>query len=1045
MAQDQSKNAMAKTPPQSYLKEVHDIYLGKNPRLADPNSFSAPSNLFRQVQQMKDSAMQEILDNPDEPPDLYVELQRRWGWGVTIRYPPGGPYVQFNEYEKAMEQMTREIFETWNKIKTIVSNYEPDIQSFIRENYPKEGDGEWSTNDRLWAILRDWEQTVAKFNDCHPDIKRFMEAKYTESDFLIQSPTDEAIISKAPLRYLLRYFQEGETIPLSENERDMHRAIYNHAGNFFETSTVKEWPMKEEPKYISLGPYMCNAKDSRVWDRTSRISFLAPHIISEDLLSFEHLVSVIHYRGRYHPSIFTKLDNDMTFIGRRTNNLTGPLLANRMVSFDTSNSGYRPKFWFGWEGEISRPKKFKDAEDEKTWNATAEEYNDLWRRGQLFEPSGAWIMLQNQRVTYLYMLNVLTTICQDMSLDYEKTRHMLYFDLMRGVLRRSIFEFYIWNSILTRLEEFEDLLYEEFPDYGKRDAPKGDGIDLLQQPPRFLPTKKPDNEKGPENRKKSRHDILTEKYLSLVTMVRYHAIYFVNEFRKKGIHASAPPMRDLSFAIGDTHSDTQDAKAKGKKRQSQQTTCKIEKRHYGAPDLIYHSKLLDPSHDNTLCGIKEVANYLYGIASHSDGDFDYKGNPIITDFIRHIIGGLDILSSLADHLESLWPAMDILGGAATDESSRLRYFHSGSGDISINFFDFDSFDKIPRERLERVFLFFDELQGFKEESISVGHAKGDMKRFGASLLRDFIIPLNNGSGPYYANNEKAISSRLEEAMGISRDDCPFEKGEKPFNLEQEEAGPNKTVPLESQMQDYRFIAQYEKDLAEERQSRRNKLLEDLLGPSKEDRAKEKRRMKKQARRHNKARQRLKASGELLSGDEDNGAEDSSQNNRDSYSRWGESLHATLRQFSLPPVPKTRILLVPDISALAINTSSEPLPAAPDGLPKGIIKKRDWATLESIYGVHGNVNAAVTYMEVKSAMNAMGYEEFGGRGGSHMSFSRKNGRWPHGELPRGENILMPSTHGMKSALAAKGKSRDWGRRLCQRGLTFDLITKWYVKG
>ncbi|UKZ91746.1 uncharacterized protein TrAFT101_006716 [Trichoderma asperellum] len=79
------------------------------------------------------------------------------------------------------------------------------------------------------------------------------------------------------------------------------------------------------------------------------------------------------------------------------------------------------------------------------------------------------------------------------------------------------------------------------------------------------------------------------------------------------------------------------------------------------------------------------------------------------------------------------------------------------------------------------------------------------------------------------------------------------------------------------------------------------------------------------------------------------------------------------------------------------------------------------------------------------MNAMGYEEFGGRGGSHMSFSRENGRWPHDQLPRGENILLSSTHGMKSALTAKGKSRDWGRRLCQRGLTFDFITQWYVKG
>lgn len=1136
-----------------------------------------------------------MLDNLDEPPDLYVNLQLRWGWGTTIRYPPGGPYTQFKDYEKAMEQMTREIFETWNKIQTIVTNYELNIHSFILENYPKGGHDQWRTNNRLWAILRDWEQTVVNFNDCHPDIKRFMVAKHTESDFLIESPADGVLPPRAPLRFLLRFFQEGETTPLSENERDMYRAIYNHSGNFFETNPVKEWPIEEEPMHISLGTYICNDKNSRARDRGNRISLLAPHITSDELFSFKQLLSFIHYRGRYHPSVFTKVDNDMTFIGRRTNSLTGPMLANRMVSFDTSTPGYRPKFWFGWEGEISRPTKFKDAEDENAWNTSAKEYDELWRRGQLFEPSEAWIMLQNQRVTYLHLLNILTTMCHDMSLNYttpvnpkpscdpklafaavrkrleswresptidvvqhseaalylppptrissmffrelefkiqeaeaciqgifddpglffdyieelrghhwghigrknasgnpdsndtyaifmenyidEKSRHMFYFDLMRGVLRRSIFEFYIWHSILSRLEEFEDLLYEEFPEYGKRDALDGDGTDLLRQLPRFLPKKKPDHEKGSKNGKKSRYDVLTEKYLSLVTMIRYHAVYFVNEFRKKGIHASAPSMRDLAFAIGDTHKDAQDASGKGKKRHTQQTICKIEKRHYGAPDLLYHSKLLDPSHgydktksaedwdrlhifdaienfiaspmDSTLCGIKEVANYLHDIALHPDSDFEYQGNPVMSDLISQIIGGLDILSSLADHLESLWPVMDILGGAAADESFRLKYFHSGSGDHSINFFDFDSFDfddKIPRERLDRLFLFFDEMQGFKKESISIGHARGDLKRFGASLLQNFIYPINNESGHYYENNQEAIL-RLEDVMDISKDDYPFEKGEKPFNLDEEEAGSNKTVLLESQPQDYRFIAEYEKGLAKERQSRRDKLVEDLLGPSKEDQAKEKKRLKKQARRHNKARQRLKASGELFSEGEDNGDRDAgdAETSGQNYSRWGESLHATLRQYSLPPAPETRIFPVPDMSTLALSTSSDPLPTAPDGLPKGIIKKRDWATLESIYGIHSSVSAAVTYMEMKSAMNAMGYEEFGGRGGSHMNYSRENGRWPHDELPRGENILLASTHGMKSALAAKGKSRDWGRRLCQRGLTFEFINEWYVKG
>lgn len=77
------------------------------------------------------------------------------------------------------------------------------------------------------------------------------------------------------------------------------------------------------------------------------------------------------------------MDNDITFIGRRTNHLTGPLIPNRMVSFDVSGSGsergYRPKLWKGW---ASRPNAEMSGESK-------EEYDRLWHQGQLFGASEA--------------------------------------------------------------------------------------------------------------------------------------------------------------------------------------------------------------------------------------------------------------------------------------------------------------------------------------------------------------------------------------------------------------------------------------------------------------------------------------------------------------------------------------------------------------------------------------------------------------------------------------------------------------------------------
>ncbi|KAL7948703.1 hypothetical protein V8C42DRAFT_362320 [Trichoderma barbatum] len=616
----------------------------------------------------------------------------------------------------------------------------------------------------------------------------------------------------------------------------------------------------------------------------------------------------------------------------------------------------------------------------------------------------------------------------------EKTRHILYFDLIRGMLRRSIFEFYMWHSIHIRLQENESMMRETFEDYGKEDASDTDGTNMLRQPPFLL-----------SDKKKREHARLAEKYLSLVVLLRYHATFFVNEFRKKGVHAGSTTMSDLTYSIGPPQEEIQDR------------ICNIQKKHYGAPDLKYRSKIKDSwfpidglsetdrikicsfeaidsfivnSLDCTNCGIKDAAGSLQEMTQTSKPE---QREANFTGLLDDTIDGLDLLSSLADHLEYLWPAMDRVGGAAVDESLRRKYFDMGSEDVTINFLEFDPFDfdeKVPMKRLKRLFLFFDELQGFKPESVSIGHAKGAHKA-----------------------NKEAISG-LENAMGVSGSEYTFVEKENPFNLDQEEAGRGAKVALVSQPRSYHSTAARERDLAKKRQKRGDALIEELVAPSKADQAREKKRLRKLARRHDKARRRVRGSGELVYGneheDEDDGEDkampDVQEDNAPAENdpRWEESLHSTLKQFQLPPMPEARTLAKPPVTAPSFSASFKPAPKAPDGRPKGLIKKREWTTLEAIYGIHGSANSGVLYAQLRATMGALGYEEVG-RGGSHMSYIRQDGRWPHYVLPRGENVQLARTHGRERAAAAKGKSRDWGRRLCERGLTFDFIKQWYVTG
>ncbi|KAL7811633.1 hypothetical protein V8C26DRAFT_431088 [Trichoderma gracile] len=1153
----------------NYADEAHAIYLGKNRRLADPVFFPAPGEFASTLGKAQRMVAREVDEHPDGGLQYIQELTWIWGIGRQSRLPPGGPAPSLNDYEKAMKAMATEVYQTWLKIQTLVRNHEDEIQTWVLANYPL-ADTDRAENSLLDLLSASWAPTVQEFNNCHPDIRKFMENKDVESDFQVDVPVVSGLPQKFPFAFINHFFHKsGEIDPQMQIPlRQHYSAVYRFPYNFFDYRGSRDWPHPTEHHSFIKNGDMYNHPGSRAWYRRNRLSFLVPNLTLSELENPIRLLSFIHARGRQHPSVFAKADSDMTYIGRRTSFLTGPFIANRMVSFEHSSpdsaGGFQPRLWRGWAGKS----------EHGCDRAVADEYADLWHRGQLFGTAEAWVLLQGQRATYLYLWHLLTAIAatelklnprtsltprppheqqqvfsaarevvisqqsrhlnrwmdytrqqlymspptaidhrflselqnkveiaeshlQDLFSDPgyffdrihelqdhhwghigmkndatnpdesdekalylehyadEKTRHVLYFDLIRGVVRRSIFEFYMWHSIHSRLLEFDNAMKDEFEDYGKKDDSDSDGTNMLQQSPVFL---------SPQ--KKLQHGSISDKYLALVVMLRYHAVFFVNEFRKKGIHAGSPHMRDIAYSIGKVQKPTPDR------------ICNIVKEHYGAPDLKHLSKLREPWRnlskaeydknrysmfaaidnfianplDSTNTGIKDAAAVLQSVTQVQSGG----PKDIFTELLDDTIDGLDLLSTLADHLEYLWPAMDVVGGADATEADRRKWFDMGSKDVSINFLNFDAFDfddKVPMKRLKRLFLFFDELQGFKTESVSVGHAKGDLRRFGASLLRKLIYPLNEAADEDKANQE-AIA-RLERTMNVTGDEYIYHAQEQPFNLDEEEAGFGVTVSLVDQPRSYRNIAARERQLARERQKKNDEVIEQLMEPSKEEAAKAKKREKKKARRKDKATRRKLASGDPASedadGDEDEDMTDVQQQPPSTAApndpRWEESLHAMLQQFQLPSLPETRILPLSGTQAApapSSSSSSKPLPKAPDGRPKRVMKKREWATLEAIYGIHGSANAAVSYAQLRAMMSALGYEEVG-RGGSHMSYSRVDGRWPHNALPKGETIQLARTHGRDRAAAAKGKARDWGRRLCERGLTFEFVKQWFVKG
>lgn len=605
-------------------------------------------------------------------------------------------------------------------------------------------------------------------------------------------------------------------------------------------------------------------------------------------------------------------------------------------------------------------------------------------------------------------------------------RHVLYFDCLRSVLRSAVFGFFIWPLVETRLVAYDSKLQE-----AHQKQPDTSFVDLT----------------------------MTEasmEFKELYHIVRHCAVLFMKEFTSKLIHASYEPMLQHYSRITQ-HGDLVPPKKEGDPPtfptalyQSPNRLCKpnrttLHLKHDDLKEIVGELMNNFIAHPTAplYVGVRRVTARLQ---RYLDDCEDEQTSQIFSSLVADTIDSLDVLAEIAQHLEDFLPSF-----AAISKTDYAQYVSKACLDSSINFFVFDTFEydaHVPDKRIGRIWKFLDEAQGFDAKvTVTIGQARGDLKRLGASMLRHQIVPSNRAHPPHGAKNERL--ERLEEIMEVRRDQYEFHPDEKPIDLDRLE-----NIPVRHALTTWRMVKKHcNKEAVRRRLDRRARKVEtagfnahvlneirrrELLKAREEKEKDRRKRLQMRKQRWNQRRQeeaelgREQAVGDEMEVDQ------------------GQELAEAVRQLGVQaqpaPEPERQPAVLPLLPAdqqplppAPAPRAPKPEPPAPDNQPKATVHKRVWATLSAVYGKD---SSKVSWTELVKAMGTLGYREQG-RGGSHAVFLWTSGcRWPKEALAKGRNVQLARNHEGSRAGAARGKTKDWGFRLGQRGMTWDFIKKWY---
>lgn len=249
-------------PPPNYRSEAHDIYLGRNRRLADPVFFPASMRSKHDMRTIEEELAREMESEPDGPREFTKDVMVLWGWGICTRWPPGGPVPRLEDYEKSMNAMTADVYKNWIEIQSLVRNHEDAIRDWILQfSLGIEKQETRDTNILYAGIQQSWKRTVKTFNDCADDIKMFMKPDSIESDFEIDVPNypEYEKTRRLPFSFMCEYFLMGY-IHRPEDGRNHYVAHYSHPYNFFNDQPDEEEPKRCECECLGI---QCNDEESR--------------------------------------------------------------------------------------------------------------------------------------------------------------------------------------------------------------------------------------------------------------------------------------------------------------------------------------------------------------------------------------------------------------------------------------------------------------------------------------------------------------------------------------------------------------------------------------------------------------------------------------------------------------------------------------------------------------------------------------------------------------------------------------------------------------
>lgn len=1147
----------------------HAVNLGKNRVMADPKlGYGIPQHPALYVTLGEEVADIKRNNGQGDKPG-----SRAWcamyGHGRDAMWPPMDPGKPHQEMKQALERQVLKMEGAWKGFRHLVVGKERLIQDTVIKLIS--ANGKLSESHTLQGFLENaWIEARDDYNN------NFVEQPdRLGRDYLLDPEGTITDGHSSDLEiFALDFLKDVSQPVLTQVHR--HHPLYRHGANYQdESETLAEiMAFKTGMDQLKM-PEPINGKigfNKNVADhlRKVRANFLVPHINLRDLLDPYNLLSFIHHRARLVPSEFALLDNDLSYLGRHSMILSGYFDCAVLVSLRVPSTNND-------ETESDRPLGVWFEED--TMKENFAQQRGLLDSGELFGTMEAFLILQSQTVTYLFLGKLCAALLEaaqgkapghsvpvpdpneeaealrtiqglrgnsrerwqdiasirqyepiparvnleryqqnilskkdraedhitrlfnepeyffqqlleqkehhwtNLDISYEKrrdpfiekyhreqeSRHILYEDCLRNVLRRAVFEFFMWNEVEQNLVWVTKCEATWHP----------------HEEDRMVPSTHKDGAKTWPHAKWSTYEeedrgILRGLYYRVQNIIRYFGMFFVLEFRNKAIHAASPPMRDI-FCI--TKAPEPGGVAKG---------AKFKRGHYSSDEmeLGLTKKTLAQDRENLTRIVAElIENFISARTSsmymgmrkvtarlqrYLDDCDDEDTAQVFTTLVSDTIDGIDLLAELAEHLELHFPVYSARMAALTySEEGRRNAFSESLSEESIDLLAFDDFkvEAVPKKRLHRIYQLLDQMQGFSKNAINFGEARGDLKRLGSSLLHTLI----------YKENDKCRLQASDEAlnglantMGVTRNQYPFDQRETPMDMDKLEK-----LPQRWPTDEWKYIHQ---QLLDDEKRRKKEGKKPWMNKGESSKNKDdpvanwqkreeilKARRQRETDRWNRSKKRQKEkwrwrfAGAAKPRDAGAASEDDSQSESEPTGKDDNAgdkpgtqppaqipfpeprqplpAHRQPRQpghqqLQLPPLPPPR-QLPPRPRATDV---SPPKPAlAPDNNPPGKLNKRVWETFRSIFG---KSNSLVSWEELVRAMNAIGYQDEG-RGGSHGVFLRTdNCRWRTEALPKAKNIQLAKYHGGSRKGAPRGKTLDWGTRLEQRGLTWSFFRQWY---